>query len=118
MMSRRAVSINYATQEVGQRADAGWKEWAAKVNEEGAAHSKDGFLSDLNDPVNMAHNAKDYINFKVKAAQIQYGDDPTIKAQTIADAKRDLVKAQIEQISVNDPAKAKSIADNNRRSRA
>jgi len=110
--TRRLLSLR--TQEIGERADAGWRNWAAKVNEEGAAHSKDGFLSDLNDPENMAHNAKDYINFKVQQAQTQFGDDPTIKAQTIADAKRDLVKAQIEQIQVNEPAKAKSIADSNR----
>jgi GH24 family phage-related lysozyme (muramidase) len=50
----------------------------------------------------------------VQAAQTQFGDDPTILRQTIADAKRDLVKAQIEQIQVNEPAKAKSIADSNR----
>ena len=73
-----------------------------------------GYLSDLDDPENMKNNAKDYINFKVMAAQDKYGDDPTIKAQAIANAKRDLIKGQIEQLRVNEPLKAKALADQNR----
>lgn len=103
-----------AVARTGSHADGQWKSWAGDVNGKGAEHSMTGFLNNLDNPVEMSHNARDYISFKVQQSQIRYGDDPQINAQVEEDAKRDLLKAQVQFVSVKDPAGAQRILEKNK----
>lgn len=106
--------LNETEAKIGAHADAQWKNWAGGVNDHGAGLALNGFVNNLNDAKTMANHASDYINFKVQGAQIKFGDDPTIKAQAVADAKRDLLKAQTDRVAVTDPASALRILDKNK----
>lgn len=103
-----------AANKIGAHADQQWKGWAAGVNNSAAANSLTGFVRNLDNPTEMAHNASDYINYKVQQAQIAFGDDPAVKTRVIADAKRDLLKAQTEAVAVHDPARAMQILEKNK----
>lgn len=110
--TRRMYST--AVDAIGQHADQQWTHWAGGVNQAGAGHAMTGFLSSLDSPDEMAHHASDYINFKVQSAQVQFGDDPQIKAQVIAGAKQDLLENQVQAIGVHDPDRALRVLDKNR----
>ena len=103
-----------AVARTGQHADQQWKSWAGDVNGKGAEHSMTGYLNSLGDPLGMANNARDYINFKVQESQIRFGDDPKINAQVEADAKRDLLKAQVQWVAAKDPTSAQRILEKNK----
>lgn len=105
---------NEAVTKIGAHADAQWKTWAAGVNDRGAGLSLNGFVNSLDNAESMTHHASDYINFKVQESQIKFGDDPTIRSEAIAGAKRDLLKAQTDRIAVTDPASALRILDKNK----
>ena len=103
--TRRLYS--YAAQDIGAKADSGFKTWAGGVNTDAANHAMTDYLSSGFDP----NHASDYIHFKVQEAQVKFGDDPTINQAVAEQARRDLLKAQIEQISVAEPQKARALAD-------
>jgi GH24 family phage-related lysozyme (muramidase) len=103
-----------AVAQTGSHADDQWKSWAGDVNGKGAEHSMTGYLNSLSDPVAMANNARDYINFRVQQSQVKFGDDPQINAQVEADAKRDLLKAQVQWVAAKDPAGAQRILEKNK----
>lgn len=103
-----------SVQRTGLHADQQWKDWAGGVNTQGANLAMNGYLRNLNDPQAMASHASDYINLKVQEAQVKFGNDPTVMQQTIDGAKRDLLKAQVMAVSVNDPAGAQRILEKNK----
>jgi len=103
-----------AEQHIGAHAESQWKTWAAGVNQAGAVHSLNEFTRNLNDPVEMSHHARDYIDFKVKEAQTKFGDDPTITRTVVERSKQDLLKAQTDAVAVKDPAEALRILEKNK----
>lgn len=106
----RSLWIN----EISAHADSQFKTWTAGVNDASAAHALNGFAANLDNPEGMASHAKDYIDFKVRNAQLKFGDDPAIVGQTILGAKQELLKAQIAAKEVTDPVAALRILDKNR----
>jgi hypothetical protein len=103
-----------AEQRINNHTDNQWKNWAVEVNQTASKHSLDAFTNNLDNPEQMAHHARDYIDFRVKQAQIKFGDDPTIIGRTVEEAKRDLLKAQTDAVATRDPARALSILEQNR----
>lgn len=106
----RSLWIN----EISSHANSQFKTWTAGVNDSSAAHALNGFAANLDNPEAMASHAKDYIDFKVRNAQLKFGDDPAIVGQTIQSAKQELLKAQVAAKEVNDPVGALRILDKNR----
>lgn len=106
----RSMWIN----EISSHANTQFKTWTAGVNDSSAAHALNGFAANLDNPEAMASHAKDYIDFKVRNAQLKFGDDPAIVGQTILGAKQELLKAQVAAKEVNDPVAALRILDKNR----
>ena len=100
--------------EIGTHADSQFKVWAQGVNDAGAAHAATQISSNADNPEMVAHGTADLINFRVKAAQTKYGDDPKIMQEAIDGAKRDALTAQLEAISVKDPARAQQILETNK----
>lgn len=99
---------------ISAHAEAQWKNWAGGVNQAGALHSLNSFTANLDNPTEARAHASDYIHFKVQQAQIKYGNDPTINQQAEEEARRDLLKAQVEAIGVKEPARAIQILDKNK----
>lgn len=92
--------------EIGRHADTQFKVWTQNVNTTGAAHSLDGYVNNLEaaaDDKNpdaiaaKANNARDFIEFRVRNAQLKYGNDPQVVAAATADAQRELLKAEVLQ---------------------
>lgn len=100
--------------EIGTHADSQFKVWATGVNDAGAGHAITQIASNPDNPEMVAHATADLINFRVKAVETKYGDDPAIKRQAIESAKRDALTAQLEAISVKDPARAQQILETNK----
>ena len=103
-----------AEQRIGQHAETQYKTWVAGVNDDSAKHSLDGYVANLDNAPEKINHAKDYIDYRVRNAQLKYGDDPTIVSQTVAQAKQDLLKAEIATKEVTDPSAAQRILDKNR----
>ena len=105
-----------AEQRIGAHAETQYKGWAATVNEDSAQHSLNEGVGNLNnpDPAVAANHFKDYIDYKVRAAQLKTGGDPTAMAEAQDDAKRDIVKAQAASAALTDPKKAQAILDSRR----
>ena len=107
-------SLAEAERTIGAHADAQWKNWAGAVNERGADQALNAFaanVDNIEDPEAKKHHYRDYIDFKVKAAQTKYGNDPTITQATIDAAKRDLLKTEVEAVGAKDPARALRILE-------
>ena len=100
--------------EIGTHADSQFKVWAQGVNDAGAGLAVRQIASNADNPEMVAHATADLINFRVKAVETKYGDDPAIKRQAIEGAKRDALTAQLEAISVKDPARAQQILETNK----
>lgn len=102
------------TNEISAHSDREFKTWAGGVNAAGAAHSLNGYVNNLDNPESMANHARDYISFKVKNAQLKFGDDPSVVGETVAQAKRELLKAQVDAVEVRDPLSAQRLLDKNK----
>lgn len=114
VQTRRTYSM--AVRAVGQHANGQWKNWAGEVNQDGAKQAGDGYVVavNANDPEAMSHHASDFISFRVKNAQLKFGDDPTVVRQTISQAKQELLKLQVSAIEVQDPVAAQRVLDKNK----
>jgi hypothetical protein len=99
-------------QRTGVHADQQWKSWAGNVNATGADLALASIARQPDDLEQFKHNTTDLINFRVKEAQLKYGDDPTITKQTIDEAKAEATAARLQAIAVKDPSKALSLTDN------
>jgi hypothetical protein len=107
--------------EIGRHYNTQYNVWTQEVNSTGAAHSLDGYVNSLDaaasnenqDAVaSKASNARDFIEFRVRNAQLKSGNDPQVVAQAQADAKRELLKAEIFHTAAKDPAAAQRILEN------
>lgn len=105
---------SYWYDEIGTHADTQTKTWSVGVYGAQADLGLAHIAANPNDPTQVAAGAADYIQAKVKAAQIKFGNDPTITAGVVAGAKRDALQAQLDAISVTDPSRAMSILEKNR----
>ena len=103
-----------AESQISSHADTQWKTWAGGVNATGAMQSLTGIANNAYDPVQVAHNTSDLINFRVQEAQIKFGNDPTVKKQAIDGAQREALAARLDAISVKDPAMAIRMLDKNK----
>lgn len=99
---------------VGQHTDNQWKVWAQGVNHAGANHELDSFVNSLDDPAKARGYAQNFINFRVQQAQLKFGDDPQIKEEAAAEARRDLLEAHVNAVAVRDPAGAVKLLDDNK----
>lgn len=112
--SRKLQAIT--TGQVGTHADTQTNVWA-----------QEGLTAKLGNAVTMASNnpenpqvlldAREQArSAAVKSAQLKFGNSPEIIQHAIQQADNAIVKAQVLAISVNDPAKAMRIVENNRTS--
>lgn len=98
-------------QRTGLHADQQWKGWAGNVNSTGADLALSSIARNPDDLEQFKHNTTDLINFRVKEAQLKFGDDPTITQQTVEQAKAEATAARLQAIAVKDPQKALSLTD-------
>lgn len=106
----RSLWIN----EISSHANSQFKSWTAGVNDASAAHALDGYVNNLDNGEAKASHARDYIDFKVRNAQLKFGDDPAIVGQAVAGAKQELLRSEIAAKEVSDPVAALRILDKNR----
>jgi hypothetical protein len=100
-----------SVQRTGIHADQQWKGWAGGVNASGADLSLAAIARNPDDLEGFKHNTNDLINFRVKEAQLKFGDDPIILSQTVNEAKAEGTAARLQAIAVKDPSSALSLAD-------
>lgn len=106
----RSLWIN----EISSHANSQFKTWTAGVNDASAAHALNGYVANLDNAEAKASHARDYIDFKVRNAQLKFGDDPAIVGQTVASAKQELLRGEIAVKEIHDPVGALRILDKNR----
>lgn len=99
---------------IGVHAEQQWKQWAGGVNKSGAQLSLESYLRNLDNGTEMAHHARDFINYRVQEAQIRFGDTPQVIEATVAGAKQELLKAQVDAVGVHNPKQAIDILEKNR----
>lgn len=109
--SRRYRS--YVTGQIGTHADNQANTWYKQVNDATAQLAIGHISVNADNPQQVAAGASDLIAARVKQAQLQ-GGGPELVNEAVATAKREALKAQLEAISVKDPARALSILDKNR----
>ena len=100
-----------AEQRTGVHADQQWKSWAGNVNATGSDLSLASIARNPDDLEGFKHNTTDLINFRVKASQLKYGDDPTITKQVVDEAKAEATAARLQAIAVKDPSRALQLTD-------
>jgi hypothetical protein len=108
--------------EIGRHADTQFRVWTQEVNTTAAKQALDGYVNSLDgaagndDKAKLAklNNAKDFIDFRVRNAQVKYGDDPQVMAQAKASARRELLQAEVLYTATKDPSRAQLILDKNR----
>ena len=101
-----------AEQRTGVHADQQWKSWAGNVNSTGSDLALASIARNPDDLEQFKHNTTDLINFRVKEAQLKYGDDPTITQKVVDEAKAEATAARLQAVAVKEPARALSMADN------
>lgn len=104
----RSLWIN----EISSHANSQFKTWTAGVNDASATLSLNGVVNNIDNPEAMAHHEKDYVSARVKNAQLKFGDDPSIIAETVTQARRDVLKARVNALEVRDPLAAQRLLDN------
>lgn len=101
--------------DIGRHAESQSRVWYNEVNNSGAKLAADGIARNPDDANQLLHNSSDLIGFRMKEAQVKYGNalTPEIQQQVIADAKKEALQTQITAIGVNDPARAQQILEKN-----
>jgi len=98
-------------QRTALHADQQWKSWAGNVNVTGGDLALSAIARYPDDLEQFKHNTTDLINFRVKEAQLKFGNDQTIISQAVDQAKAEATAARLQAIAVKDPQKALDLAD-------
>jgi hypothetical protein len=108
--------------EIGRHADTQFRVWTQEVNTTAAKQALDGYVNSIdaaagNDErakLAKLNNAKDFIDFRVRNAQLKYGNDPQVLAEAKASAQRELLQAEVLYTAAKDPSSAQRILDKNK----
>lgn len=103
------------TDDISRHSETQSRNWYNEVNNSGARLSIDGIARDANNPERLLHHTSDLIGFRMKEAQIKYGENltPDMQQQVFFEAKKEALQAQITSIGVSDPARAQRILEKN-----
>ena len=91
--------------EIGQHALQQNQTWAVGVASSAADQARQHIAANSADPEEVKHGLEDLTNARVKAAQLQYGDDPTILADAMRKARGEGAVTQVEALQNSRPAR-------------
>jgi len=102
-----------ASEQIGSHADTQANTWYAAVNQSAGDLALAHIAQNADNPTELAAGIADLRSARVKTAQLA-GGGPELVKEAIDSANRDGLKAQLEVISVHDPARAAAMLEKNK----
>jgi hypothetical protein len=106
-----------ADREVGLHADQQMQVWGIGVNKSGADLSLNGIgkAAQTGDQDAVANHTQDLTNFRMKEAELTYGQDlsPEIRQNVVRASQADSARSQVMAMLPTNPAAAKTVLDAN-----
>ncbi len=100
--------------EIAEHAERENQTWAVGVANASADQARQHIAANSDNQVELENGVNALLGARVKQAQLKYGEDPTIAADALANAKSEVAVTRVQALQNIDPLRAKTVLETNR----
>ena len=102
------------SEKIGAYSEAQRQDWSVGVAGSQADQARQQIAANSDNQVELENGVHALLGARVKQAQLKYGEDPTIAADALANAKSEVTVTRVESLQNIDPLRAKTVLETNR----